>query len=139
MIGDGQNLRHCLYIEDLIDAFDRCATRDEAIGQTFIIGDETAVTMRYLIEEIAAVMKVPPPGFKVPVSLMAPLCTVSEVFYRVAGKEPPFSKRSLKFFTNNTSFDISKAKKLLRYVPRVPLKEGLRLTYDDLRWHGQIR
>jgi nucleoside-diphosphate-sugar epimerase len=138
MIGDGGNLRHCIYVSDLVDAFELCATRDEAVGQTFIFGDETAVTVAQLVNEIALVMNVAPPKIKIPLKMANSICSVTESLFRVAGKEPPLSKRSLKFFTNNTSFDITKAKRLLGFVPQVSLRDGLMLTYDHLSRQGQI-
>jgi nucleoside-diphosphate-sugar epimerase len=138
MIGGGRNLRHCIYISDLIDAFDLCASREEAVGQTFIFGDEKAVTAAQLVNEIALVLKVPSPRIKLPLPLAVPICALTEVLFKATGKEPPLSKRSLKFFTNNTSFDITKAKTLLQFSPRVALSDGLRRTYDYLLQHGQI-
>jgi nucleoside-diphosphate-sugar epimerase len=130
MVGAGRNLRHCIYISDLIDAFELCATRDEAVGQTFIFGDEAAVTVAQLVNEIALVMNVAPPKVKIPLKLARPLCSITESVFRVVGREPPLSKRTLEFFTRNTNFDITKAKRLLDFVPRVKLHDGLTRTYQ---------
>jgi nucleoside-diphosphate-sugar epimerase len=138
LVGQGRNLRHCIYISDLLEAFELCATRDEAVGQTFVFGDEAAVTVAQLINEIAWTMNVPPPKFKIPLTVAAPICTLSEALFRARGKEPPLSKRTLEFFTRNTSFDISKARTVLGFIPRVSLRDGLRLTYDHLLQNGQL-
>ena len=138
MVGAGRNLRHCVYISDLAEAFDLCATRDEAVGQTFIVGDEAAVTVAQLVNEIGLVMNVAPPKIKIPIQLARPLCSITESVFRVVGKEPPLSKRTLEFFTRNTSFDITKAKTVLGFSPRVSLRDGLRLTYEHLSRHGEI-
>ena len=138
MVGNGQTWRHCVYIADLIEGLNLCALRQEAIGETFIIGDNAAITTRHLLEEIASVMGVPAPRLKVPLWAMAPVCTIAEALFDVAGKEPPFSKRSLKFFTNNTGFDITKAKTLLTFVPQVSLRDGLQRTYAHLQQAGQL-
>jgi dihydroflavonol-4-reductase len=139
MIGDGLNLRHCIYISDMVDAFDLCATRDEAVGQTFIVGDEAAVTVAQLVNEIALVMNVAPPKMKIPRKIATSICSITESLFRVGGKEPPLSKRTLEFFTRNTSFDITKVKTVLGFSPRISLRDGLRLTYDHLSRNGQIR
>ena len=136
MIGAGRNLRHCVYISDLAAAFDLCATRDEAVGQTFIIGDEAAVTVAQLVTEIGLVMNVAPPKIKIPIKLARPLCSITESVFRVVGKEPPLSKRTLEFFTRNTSFDITTAKTVLGFTPRVSLRDGLKLTYEHLSRQG---
>jgi dihydroflavonol-4-reductase len=133
MVGDGRTQRHCVYISDLVDGLNLCAERDEAIGQTFIIGDDSAVTVQQLVEEIAAIMQVPPPWLGVPVGVMAPICRIVEAVWTMCGKEPPLSQRSLRFFTSNTSCDITKAKTILQFSPRVSLKEGLQRTYESLQ------
>jgi nucleoside-diphosphate-sugar epimerase len=134
--GSGQTLRHCVYISDLLEAFDLCARREEAIGEDFIIGDSSAVTVAELVGEIASIMNVPPPSIKVPMNVMTAMCTAVEALSKFRGKEPPLSRRTLKFFTNNTSFDITKARSLLRYSPRFTLAEGLRQTYQSLLQQG---
>ena len=139
MIGDGRNLRHCIYISDLVDAFDLCATRNEAVGQTFIFGDESAVTVEELVNEIAFAMKVSPPKIQIPLKIATPICAITESVFKVAGREPPLSKRTLEFFTRNTRFDISKAKTVLGFSPRVSLRSGLKLTYDHLSRNGEIQ
>jgi dihydroflavonol-4-reductase len=138
LVGQGRNLRHCIYISDLLEAFELCATRDEAVGQTFVFGDEAAVTVAQLINEIALTMNVPPPKIKIPLSVAAPICMLTEALFKAGGKEPPLSKRTLEFFTRNTSFDISKARTVLGFIPRVSLRDGLRLTYDHLLQNGQL-
>jgi nucleoside-diphosphate-sugar epimerase len=138
MVGNGRTQRHCIYISDLVEGLNLCAERDEAIGQTFIIGDAAAVTVQQLVKEIASVMKVPPPWLKVPIGVMTPICRVVEAVWTARGKEPPLSQRSLRFFTGNTSCDITKAKTTLQFSPRVSLKDGLQRTYASLQQAGSI-
>jgi nucleoside-diphosphate-sugar epimerase len=138
LVGNGRTLRHCVYISDMVDGLNLCAERDEAVGQSFIIGDHSAVRVQDLVDEIAAVLNAPSPRMNIPAQLMAPVCTIFETSFKAMGKEPPLSKRSLKFFTNNTSFDISKAKTLLRFCPQITLKDGLRQTYNHLLREGQL-
>jgi nucleoside-diphosphate-sugar epimerase len=42
--------------------------------------------------------------------------------------EPPLHRRRVGFFTHHREFDITKARQLIGYEPRVPLTEGLRRT-----------
>ena len=131
-VGNGTTLRHCIYITDMVEALNLCAQHPNAPGKIFIIGDDTAVTMNELIHQIAAVVGVRPPRLSLPLWLMRPACALVERAFTLLGKEPPLSKRSLKFFTNNTSFDISRAREELGFKPEVPLDVGLRLTYETM-------
>lgn len=131
-VGNGQTLRHCIYISDMLDAFDLCAQHPDAAGQVFVIGDDAAVTVRELITRMAVVCGAPVPSLAVPLWAMQAVGMGVERVCRLLQREPPFSRRSLKFFTNNTSFDIRKARMVLGFKPQVTLQEGLRLTYASM-------
>jgi len=132
-VGDGQTLRHCIYISDMVAAFNLCAEHPSAPGQVFIIGDQSAVTIRELINRIAEAVGVAPPKLALPLGLMKIACAFFEKVFSILGKEPPVSSRSLKFFTNNTSFDISRVQKEIGYQPKVSLREGLALTDASMK------
>jgi len=131
--GDGRAMRHCIYIDDMLAAFELCANHPNAPGKVFIFGDHGAVPVRELVRNIADVIGAPPPKLSVPLWAFKPLCTVVERAFALFRLEPPLSKRSLKFFTNNTSFDIGKARRELGFEPRVALRDGLFATYEVLR------
>lgn len=132
-VGSGEALRHCLYIADMVEGFHLASDYQGSPGQVFILGDHRAVTIRELIETMARVAGVPAPRLTIPLGPMRWLCRVVERACLSIGKEPPISERSLKFFTNNTSFDISRAKTLLGFEPRITLEEGMRRTYAAIR------
>jgi nucleoside-diphosphate-sugar epimerase len=138
-IGDGSALRHCVYISDMTEALNLCAERPNAPGNIFVIADRGAVTVRALIEQMAATAGVSAPRFSVPVWLAKPLFGLIEGVFARLGKEPPVSERSVKFFTNNTSFDVSRARKDLGFDAKVSLPEGLRLTHDTLAQAGRMQ
>lgn len=129
--GSGQGLRHCVYISDMVDAFRLAAQSEDALGEVIIVGDNRPVTIRRLVDEMARLTGSRPPR-SIPLSLFSLLVAVVEVMFRVLGKEPPMSRRSIKFFTANTAFDISRAKRLLGYEPKVDLARGLAQTYRHL-------
>jgi nucleoside-diphosphate-sugar epimerase len=47
----------------------------------------------------------------------------------------PYSRRSLKFYTGNTSFDTRKATEELGFYPKISLEEGIRRTYE---WMNEV-
>ncbi len=137
-VGSGTTLRHCVYISDMIDAFELAATVPAAVGQVVIVGDGGAVTLADLMKVIADTVGAPPPKIHLPLWAMWVAGVAAETAFGAVGKEPPLSRRSLKFFTNNTSFDISRARTVLGYEPKVSLREGMKRTYEWLREQGRI-
>lgn len=124
----GDALRHCIYIRDMVEAFDRAAEAPAAVGEVIILGDELPTTVRSLVEEIAALVgSRPPHSLPLPVLRLAAL--LGELAFRPFGKEPPISRRSIKFYTNSTAFDIAKARRVLGWSPRYDLHSGLAETH----------
>jgi nucleoside-diphosphate-sugar epimerase len=129
LVGDGENLRHPIYVSDMLEAFELAATKGAVEGETFVIASEEPVALRYLVEQIAKVERVSLPRLKIPLSLMKVSCAAIEGVFKLGGREPPISRRSLKFFTESSAFNIAKAKKSLGYNPKVGLNEGIGKTH----------
>jgi nucleoside-diphosphate-sugar epimerase len=138
-VGSGETLRHCIYISDMVEAFHLSAERPLSPGSVFIIGDPSAVTVRELISQMAAVSNAPEPRIRIPLWFAKPAFSMIEKIFALAGQEPPVSERTLKFFTNNTSFDVVRARTQLGFVAKISLKEGLQLTYKMMTQREQSK
>ncbi|HEU0022063.1 MAG TPA: NAD-dependent epimerase/dehydratase family protein [Dehalococcoidia bacterium] len=125
-VGDGMALRHCVYIDDFVDALELAATTERAVGRTYIIGDEAPTTLENLVSEIARITNASVPRFHAPVWLMAAVGLLMEAAFFPLRKEPPISRRTLRFFQGNSAFDISRAKRELGFVPKYDVSTGLR-------------
>lgn len=128
-VGSGRTLRHPLYIADMIDAFELVATHSTAPGEVLIMAGPRAVTLRELTAEIAACLDVPPPRLMLPYALVWPACYLLELAGGALGREMPFTRRSLKFFTGNAAFNTTKAQSLLGFQAHTDLAEGLAQTF----------
>jgi dihydroflavonol-4-reductase len=137
-VGFKQTFRHPVYITDMLQAFEQAATSPAASGQTLIIGASDAILLDRLIESVAKAVGTDFRPITVPLSIMAPACFVVEKLWGALGKEPPFSTRSLKFFTESSAFDISKAREVLAYQPDVEIAEGLKLTAEYFTDRGDL-
>ena len=132
LVGRGQNLRHPVYIEDMLQAFELAATRKDIEGQVFIIASAEYVTLEKLVNAILAVEHSDYRPLRVPLPLMWPVCLAVESLAKLLGREPPFSRRSLKFFTEDSAFSIARAVDKLGYSPGVDLPDGLERTRSAL-------
>ena len=135
MIGKGANMRHPIYIKDMLEAFKLSMEEAQAIGETLLIGGEEIVTTRELVNVFSEVLDIPGPvvSLSYPVGFM--LAGISETLFGLIGKEPPVSKRTLEFFNTNNAFDISKAKRILHFKPRYSVADGLR---DAKEWFNSL-
>ncbi len=132
-VGDGRSLRHCLHVDDFCHACELLATRPEALNEVFVIGDGGAVTLRELMAAMANAAGCRAPWLHLPLMLVQPLFAVVEWLFLRLGRRPPVSTRTLKFFTNNTSFSIDKARRLLGYEPRYSIAEGMARTIASIQ------
>lgn len=137
-VGYKKTYRHPIYISDMLAAFESAALAPEASGQILIIGANEAVLLDQLIEEVRKAVGSDASPVTVPLVIMYPACFVAEKAWGVMGKEPPFSRRSLKFFTESSAFDISRAKEILNFDPKVGLAEGLARTARQFAEEGQL-
>lgn len=139
MIGKGDVSYHLVYIDDLIDAFELCLQKKQALGQIYIIGENESHTLKELVKNIAEVLEVPVPKtrfpFVWPVWLAGWAC---EAICKPFGIEPPLFRRRVDFFRKNRAFDISKAKRELGYEPKFDLVTGVRTTADWYKKEGWL-
>ena len=132
-IGHGRNLRHPIYIDDMLEGFELAAIHPEAPGEVFIMGGPRAVTLEELVSSTAACMNVPAPKMRLPEPLVWAGCLGIEATFGLLKKQAPYSRRSLKFFTGDTAFNIKKAEERLGFTPHVDLHEGLKRTYQWIK------
>ncbi len=128
MIGRGRNLRHPLYIADLMTACELAASSHNAVGRTLLIAGPRAMPCHELIETFCEVYGLPRPRLRVPYSLGYGLALLCEGLCRPLGKNPPISRRSLEFFDTDNAFDTTQARHVLGFEPRSSLRQGLEAT-----------
>lgn len=129
LAGGGRTYRHSVYIRDMVDAFESAGNADAVLGKVIIIADDEAVTVRDLVLQVAHTVGASMPH-SVPYWLLHAAAAATETVFGWAGKEPPFSTRSLRFFSGNTSFRTERARSLLGFRPRYGIAQGLRETQE---------
>jgi nucleoside-diphosphate-sugar epimerase len=136
--GGGRGKHHMVYIDDLLDAFDLAATKDEALGRVYNAAGPKAVPLVELVDEIAAVLdtayrKVPLP--LAPLDLVAHAC---ETVCRPLRIQPPIYPRRLDFYRHDECFSTARARRELGWEPRHSLADGLRKTATAYREQGLL-
>lgn len=138
MVGSGEVLFHAVYIDDLIDGIIRCGTREEAVGNVYILGGEHPITLNQMYGTIAEELNVRPIHIRVPFAPVYAAGYLCELIFKPLGINPPLYRRRVKFFKNTRWFDISKAKNDLGFKPAIDMKTGIHLTVEWYRENGWL-
>ncbi len=125
MIGQGNNKRHPMYIKDMLTAFKLAMERDQALGETMIIGGAQVITTKELVDTFSSVLSIPGPLLTLPYPVGVLIATVTETIFAIIGKEPPLSRRTLEFFDTDNGFNIEKSRKLLGFSPEYTFEQGV--------------
>jgi nucleoside-diphosphate-sugar epimerase len=127
-IGRGDNLRHPLYIEDMIDAFTLAGEAGGLNGRIYNLGGPEIMPLREMVETFARGAKLANPTLHLPMWLGYFAGWAAEVAFHAARRDPPLSRRSLAFFRSNNAWDTSAARNELGFEPTINLQEGVRRT-----------
>jgi len=138
LFGDGAGRRHMVYVDDVVSAFFSACDRREAAGEAMILAGPRTCTLRELIEEVRRATGSPRFGRRLPLAPMLAAAAVVEDVCRTLHLDPPIYRRRMDFFTSDSEFDTSRARRLLAWAPRVDLPEGVRRTYESYRAAGVL-
>lgn len=132
MFGDGSTLRQPIHVSDAIRGLELCARTEEGLGQVYFLAGEQPVTLDELVREIAQISGVHVQIVHLPVALGTAAGRACQWAFKPLHRQPPFSRRSMDFFLKHNAYDIGKARRDLRFDPRIDLHSGLRATYRSL-------
>lgn len=135
VIGNGCNIHHLIYIDDLIDGLFIAATLEAANGKTFVLAGKESVTTTEMVEIIARQLNTKVPGFRAPLSLFLLVATILEVTLRPLGIQPPLHRRRMDFFRKSFSFSQEASFRTLRFIPKIGFSEGVKRT---IRWYREF-
>lgn len=128
MIGNGKNLHHLIYIEDLIDAFFLAAENSDAVGNLYVVAGKEPITTNNMVAVIARQVGGKIPGVRLPLSPFLVLAYVMEKAFQPFGIKPPIHRRRMDFFRKSYVFSQGKAEKILGFQPKVSFFEGIAST-----------
>ena len=102
--GDGNQMRNFTYVADVVNFVIRAAKCKKAIGQVFNVAAEREVSIKELAEIIMKAMK-----------------RKVDFVYKPLPKGDPARNPA----------DISKAKRVLKYGPKIEIEEGIKITVEE--------
>jgi len=125
------------YIDNVVDGLWLALTHPAAVGETFNLCDDRAVTYREFYLAYARMLgreSLPVlPGWVTRLARSGP----ANLLRRLLGK-PPIGPWSLHFRRNPSQFSVEKARRMLGYAPQVDFAVGMRRTEAWLREAGHL-
>lgn len=108
------------------------------IGERYILGGHN-ITLKEVLNELAAITGHPAPGLCLPHDLILPLAYVVEALARMRGSREPFlTVDGVRLSKKKMFFSDEKARKDLGYRPR-PVSEALKDAVEWFRENGYLR
>jgi len=138
-IGDQEHFIDTTYIDNMIDAILLAAealdSKKEAAGRNFFITNGEPARVWDFVNSIIQIAGHEPIQKKIPEKVAMFAAGSSEWFHKVfkAKSEPFITRFAIKELCTNHWFDISSAKEILGYNPRVSYAEGFKHLKDYLK------
>jgi nucleoside-diphosphate-sugar epimerase len=139
LIGRGDAVAGLTYVENLADAAVLALGQSGAVGQTFNVTDQLAVTWRQFLDDLADGLDARRVRWNLPYGVASPLASALEQGYRLlrraTGLSTPalLSRQAVHVLGRPQDFSNRKAREVLGWVPRVDYPTGLAATLTWLR------
>ena len=128
-VDSGKAIVPAVHVNDVVSAV-IAAAKNGKLGETYIITSDDNKTLREIVEIIQRkghlkIVKINLPKFilKILIFILQNLSLLIKI-------NPPMTLQRLDSFTFNRMFDISKAKKELKWEPKISFEQGLDETID---------
>ncbi|AOG08860.1 NAD-dependent epimerase/dehydratase family protein [Agrobacterium sp. RAC06] len=118
------------HVDDVVQAIEAALTISDIEGQTFNISSGEMVPVRHIVERVCSRLAIELRWRRVPFypALAAARLVELVSLARSASTEPLVTPYTLGLFAFRQSLDISKARRMLGWRPRISFEEGLAMT-----------
>jgi 2-alkyl-3-oxoalkanoate reductase len=137
-IGDGRNLVDITYVDDVVASICCALTSTRAVGQVCTITGGEHVPLWDMIRELLRGTGLPSPSGSVPLAVALPVARGLELLAAVTGREPTLTRYSVAILARTQTYDITRARDLLGFVPQIRASIGVARTIDALRAAADI-
>ncbi len=133
--GSPRNIMSLACIDNLAEAVVLALTREEAVGQGYLVCDGAEISWKELTERLADALGLPMPKLTIPFPVAQAVATAAETLARLtrSPKRPVMTRYALEFTGRNLRYSHNKISRDLGFDPKVMPDEGLRKTIDWLK------
>lgn len=136
IIGNGENIADLTAVANVADAIWLSLTADDkALNKVYNISNGKPVKLWDSIADVLSKLGKEPPTKKIPFGLVHFIAGLMELKSKMTNmKEPALTKYGVGTLAKSLTMDISKAKELLKYEPRVSTEEAID---EFVKWYKQ--
>jgi nucleoside-diphosphate-sugar epimerase len=138
MIGDGKNLHHLIYVDDLIEGLLESAQTGASDGDTLLLAGPRPISTAEMVDAIAKSYDRDAKYIRFPFWPFYALATVLELALRPIKVQPPLHRRRMDFFKKSFTLSFEKAKRVTGFEPCVDFYDGARETSKWYEENGLI-
>jgi nucleoside-diphosphate-sugar epimerase len=129
---------HPIYIDDMTDAFLRCATYPNAVGECYNIAGREPASLADLAHAIAEAAGAKPPSGNIPLPVARAAARIGDLLPARFRNRAPLTTSRLDFLTHSRVYSVSKAQRELGFAAPTDLPTGIDLAVGWYREHGLL-
>lgn len=127
------------YVDNVVEALMLAESAKGVLGEVFNITDGEAYEIGKVVKTIARELGARPSFIRIPVFLGVFFGVMSEVVSKGVGIFPPFSRTAADWMSSDVNvYDCTKAKKVLKYKPKVDLRTGVKRSIEWYKAQGVL-
>jgi nucleoside-diphosphate-sugar epimerase len=126
---------HPIFIDDMTDAFLRCAVTPGAIGECFHLAGPEPVSLEQLAVTIAHAGGIQPTGGHIPLPVARGLAALGDALPPALRARAPLTRSRLDFLTHSRVYSVEKAERILSFVAPTSLPEGVARS---VAWYREL-
>ena len=137
LIGKGTNYHHIVYVSDVVEGLLLCGSVKGVEGRTYILAGSESVQLRGIVEMIGEEVGVTRFAANFPAAPLHAYRVLDKLAVALVGRKLPRADR-LAMFLGDRTFDISRARQELGYVPRISTKDTIHRMAEWFRAQGYL-
>jgi nucleoside-diphosphate-sugar epimerase len=137
VVGEGENLVHPIFVDDLADGILRCLEDPRAAGRDYNLVQPRPVTFREFCAAAAEALGRRLPASRIPVGAALAAGAVLEVVHGITRLSVPLTRDRVRFMTSDRCYDAARAKEEIGFEAPTGLREGMARTvawYREMGW-----
>ncbi len=135
LIGSGANRHHLADVSDVVEGLVSCGWANEADGHTYILSGPESVPLKTLVELVGEEVGVRDFQAPFPAAPLQIYRVLDGIAVSLIGRKLPRADR-LALFLGDRTFDLSRARRELGYVPRIHPRETIHRMAEWYRAQG---